>query len=450
MFPKLKSSNIKLFSYFIFLSLFGAIMLKNPAAYISKEPVPFIDALFVSVSAVCVTGLSTVSMDLFSNFGFIIILFLIEFGGLGIITFVAFYLAVPSKKVSSVNRKLVKDYFIDDVENNPRKILSHIISYTLIIQLTGTVLLSFGLKMHGEPDFIFYALFLSISAFCNAGFSPYANSLGYFQNSPLIIITIMLLITLGGIGFIVMKNIIQIIKTRKSSNPKKMTLHSKVVLSVSSCLVFGGMLLFFLSEYKNSFAGLSLQQKIMAAFFQSVTPRTAGFETILQKNFSSVSKLLTIFLMFIGGSSGSIAGGVKTTTFFIAMFYAFNGNEARNTLKIGNRVVDASTVNKAVTIITRSLLIICISVFMLAVSERDALASGVFQISDIIFESVSGFATVGLTQGITSYLSLFGKIIIILTMFIGRTGIFAMALHLSGKKVIENNVEYPNDPVMVG
>lgn len=443
---KHSSANIKLFTYFICLALFGAGMLQLPCAYVSGDAVPYIDSLFTSVSAVCVTGLSTVSMDVYTPFGLVVIMFLIEAGGLGILSFVSIFLSLTSKKVSLVNRKIIKDYFIDDVDSSPRKILKSIITYTLVIQAIGAILLMPFLYKTGEDLWFFYSCFFSISAFCNAGFSPYSTSLLNFENHPYPLIIIMLLIILGGLGFLVMKNILQII-TKKT---KHLYLHSKIVLFMTGLLVLSGTAFIFISERTRSMADYPLWKQIVLSFFQSVTTRTAGFEVIPQANFSAAVSIFNTTLMFIGGSSGSIAGGVKTTTAFIAFLYVLNGNEKKHIINIGNRQIEPSLVNKAVTIIARSVLFIFISILILTITEGTAIAAGNIKISDIIFETVSAFGTVGLSQGITSMLTLGGKIVVIITMFIGRTGIFAMALHITNKNKNEFNIQYPKERILLG
>ena len=440
------SANIKLFSYFILLALFGSFMLQIPYAYKTGEAVPYIDSLFTTVSAICVTGLSSLQMDIYTTFGFVIIMFLIEAGGLGILTFVSIFLSLTSKKISLVNRKIIKDYFIDDVDSSPRKILKSIITYTLVIQTLGALLLMPALYNAGEDMWLFYSFFLSVSAFCNAGFSPYNTSLNGFQDNPYLLIIIMLLIIFGGIGFLVIKNVIQII-TKKT---KHLYLHSKIVLFMTSVLILSGAAFVFFTEKDKALADFPLWKQITISFFQSVTTRTAGFEVVAQADFSAAVSIFDITLMFIGGSSGSIAGGVKTTTAFIAILYVLNGNESKNNINIGNRQVEPCLVNKAVTIISRSVLFIFIAILILSITESVSIANGTMKISDIMFETVSAFGTVGLSQGITGILTMGGKIVVILTMFIGRTGIFAMALHITSKKNNEFNIQYPKERILLG
>ena len=440
------SANIKLFSYFIFLAIFGSLILKLPFAYVSGESVPYIDALFTTVSAMCVTGLSTVPMHIYSTFGFAVIMFLIEAGGLGILSFVSIYLSLTSKKVSLVNRKIIKNYFIDDVDSSPRKILKSIITYTLVIQTIGAFALMPSLHKSGTDLWLFYSFFLSVSAFCNAGFTPYDNSLFDFQNDPALLIVIMLLIIFGGLGFLVIKNIIQIL-TKKT---KHLYLHSKIVIFMTLVLILSGTAMVFFMERHRSLDGFQLWKQLVLSFFQSVTTRTAGFEVIPQTNFSDAVNIFNITLMFVGGSSGSIAGGVKTTTAFIAILYVLNGNEQKNNINIGNRQIEPSIVNRAVTIISRSVLFIFVAILILSITEAPYLASREMRVLDIMFETVSAFGTVGLSQGITGLLTTGGKIVIILTMFIGRTGIFAMALHITSQSNTRLNIQYPKERILLG
>lgn len=437
---------LQLFAYFIGLSLLGSIFLQLPWAYTSGTSEPYIDALFTSVSVLCVTGLSTLDMSVYTTAGFCIILILIELGGLGILTFVSMMIASPHKKVSLVNRKLVKDFFIDDVEDNPRKILSNILLLTFGIQLLGTLALYPAFYTEGIEAPLFTAFFTAVSAFCNAGFSLFSDSLAQFSHNRAISLIVMSLIFLGGIGFIVLKNLYQIARRRKNH----LSLHSKLALISSAVLIVFGSVLYFASEYNNSFRDLSLPDRIIASFFQSITTRTAGFETIAQTSQGPLSNVITIFLMFIGGSPGSIAGGVKTTTFFVAIFYLLRGNEEKSSLTLFHRNISSSSINKAISIVVKSFLIVFVSFLLLIISEQQSLLHSSFSISDLLFETVSAFGTVGLSCGVTAQLTYAGKIIIIFTMFIGRTGIFAMALG-STRNIIEKRfIRYPEESVLIG
>jgi len=442
---KLTTDKVQLFSYFLGISLLGSILLSMPFVYRSGVPAPYIDALFTSVSAVCVTGLSTLSMDVYSTAGFMVIMCLIELGGLGLISFIAFYLAAPKRKVSLVNRTIIREFFIDDVEYDPRRILWSIIAFTLTIEAVSSVALYFLFREQGSTQPLLDGAFHAVSAFCNAGFSTYDQSLAPFRTDGAILAVIMFLIVTGGIGFIVLSDLSAFAFRKR----RRLSHHSLLVLTFSSFLIVACAAAFFVLERNYSLLGLPAGERIIASLFQSITPRTAGFSVIDQSSCSPTMRLLTMMLMFIGGSPGSIAGGVKTTTFLIVVLYALRGNADKKGLNVLGRNVNTAVIEKAFNIIAKSLMIIVLSVASLSITEKAAEMSGAFTVFDIMFESVSAFATVGLSMGITGHLSFAGKAVIILTMFIGRTGIVAMALGFIRSEK-ERYFEYPSANIMVG
>ena len=225
---KVKSSAYNLFIYFIFMAVIGSFLLSLPFCY-NGEKIPFIDAIFVTVSAICVTGLSTVDMSVFSNAGFMILLLLIEAGGLGLVSFFTIYLTFASKKLSLVNRNIIKDYFTQEQQFEAKQIVKQIILFTLCIQILGSIFLSIFLYFNGEKKFIFYGIFLSISAFCNAGFSPYSDSLSRFSQNPAIILTLSFIIIFGGLGFNVMSNVYYSLNKSKRRNKQILTIHTHIV-----------------------------------------------------------------------------------------------------------------------------------------------------------------------------------------------------------------------------
>ncbi len=434
-----------MFSYFLGIALLGSLVLSMPFVYKNHVPVDYIDALFTSVSAVCVTGLSTLSMDVYSTAGFVVIMALIELGGLGLISFVAFYLAAPKRKVSLVNRTIIKEFFVDDVEYDPKKILASIIAFTLFCEITASLFLFFLFKKEGSQQPLLDGIFHAVSAFCNAGFSTYSTSLNSLRDDRLFLTIIMTLIVLGGLGFIVLSDALSVIRREKN----RLSHHSLIVMLFTLFLILTGSLLFFLFEFNHAFRGLTLGDKIIASLFQSITPRTAGFSVIDQAKFSPTSNLLVMMLMFIGGSPGSIAGGVKTTTFLIVVMYALRGNADKRGLNLLKRNINTAALEKSFNIIAKSFMIILLSVILLSITERPSLVSGSIKVFDIMFESISAFGTVGLSMGITGDLSFLGRIVIILTMFIGRTGIVAMALGFIRDEK-ERYFEYPSASIMVG
>lgn len=442
---RLSSDKIELFSYFFLLSVVGSLLLSCPWAYASAHPVPYIDALFTSVSAVCVTGLSTVSMDVYSRAGFVVIMFLIEFGGLGIITFASLYILAPRKKISLVNRAVIRDFFIDDVETNPRSILVSIIAFTVSIEILCAVVLFFQFRAEGSADPALNAAFTSVSAFCNAGFSMFDSSLWDFRSNLVILGTVMVLIVTGGIGFTVLTDIL----SRARGRTERLSFHSRIVLIVTAFLILSGAALVFALNYSGALSTLTLPEKLFASLFQSVTPRTAGFQVVAQQDFTPLTRLMTLVFMFVGGSPGSIAGGIKTTTFCIVVLYAIRGNSGREGLNMRGRNVDTATVEKAFSICAKSMMIVFASLSLLLLTEQPRLDSGGITIFELLFEVVSAFGTVGLSLGATLTLSVFGKIVVIITMLCGRLGVFAMAIGFA-RNERERHFEYPSASVMVG
>ena len=448
---RIKSATENLFIYFLFLALTGTILFRFPAFYSDGMPIPLIDSIFTTVSAMCVTGLSTVDMSVFSNSGFLLILLLIEAGGLGLVSFFTIYLALDAKKISLLNRNIIKDYFTEEQQIETKQIIREIISFTLFIQFLGALLLSLLLKFHGEKNYIFYGIFISVSAFCNAGFSPYSESLSSFTNSPVFLLTVSLIIILGGLGFSVMSNIFFTLKKQNGKKRTILSLHSKIVLFTTFILIAGGTVFFFIFEYNGAYKDLSFSSALLNAFFQSVTLRTAGFETVSQNSFSAHSTVLSDIFMLIGGSPGSMAGGIKTTTFFLLLTLAYKSIHDKNSPSIFHRDISESSTSKATSIFIKAICFLSVMIILLLISEQKSIKNGIFSESSLIFEAFSAFATVGLSKGITGLLSNSGKIIIIFLMFAGRTGITFIALNnFSRKNNIKSLTDYPEEDVLLG
>jgi trk system potassium uptake protein len=448
---RIHTANTRLFAYFIFLALLGSALFQIPRLYVSGKPVPYIDGLFTTVSALCVTGLSTVDMSVYTGKGLAVLLFFIEAGGLGLVSFFTIYLAVPSKRISLVNRNFIRDFFVEDAEVNPRQIIIRILLTTVIIQSAGAVVLAVLLRIAGEPHCIAYGIFISVSAFCNAGFAPYSDSLHRFSANYGICITVCLLIVAGGIGFTVISDMVTYFH-RKARGKKNciLTFHTHVVLFMTGLLIVLGTILFFAAEYAHAFKNMTVLQKICSALFQSVTLRTAGFETVAQNTFSGPSTIVSVVLMMTGGSPGSMAGGIKTTTVFLVCCYAFRDQEDKGELSVFHRDVPSEVLEKAVAVLVKGFCIFFVSLMLLAVFEHTGLESGIFSLSDLVYESVSAFGTVGVSKGVTPLLSTYGKIVIILTMFAGRTGIIAMTMNASRGSIQKELTDYPHGTVLVG
>ena len=447
---KVKSSAYNLFIYFIFMAVIGSFLLSLPFCY-NGEKIPFIDAIFVTVSAICVTGLSTVDMSVFSNAGFMILLLLIEAGGLGLVSFFTIYLTFASKKLSLVNRNIIKDYFTQEQQFEAKQIVKQIILFTLCIQILGSILLSIFLYFNGEKKFIFYGIFLSISAFCNAGFSPYSDSLSRFSQNPAIILTLSFIIILGGLGFNVMSNVYYSLHKSKTKKKQILTLHSKIVLTMTSVLIVLGTVLFYVFERKLAFKDMNFSSAFLNAFFESVTLRTAGFETVSQNSFSSHSSFVAKIFMIIGGSPGSMAGGIKTTTVFLMLLLAYKSANDKNFPSVFKRDISLESIDKATSIFIKAICFLCIMIGLLLWSQKDLILNGVFSSESLVFEAFSAFGTVGLSKGITGLLSSSGKILIMILMFAGRTGITFIAINSFGKEgEIKSLTDYPKEDVLLG
>ena len=447
---KVKSSAYNLFIYFIFMAVIGSFLLSLPFCY-NGEKIPFIDAIFVTVSAICVTGLSTVDMSVFSNAGFMILLLLIEAGGLGLVSFFTIYLTFASKKLSLVNRNIIKDYFTQEQQFEAKQIVKQIILFTLCIQILGSILLSIFLYFNGEKKCIFYGIFLSISAFCNAGFSPYSDSLSRFSQNPAIILTLSFIIILGGLGFNVMSNVYYSLHKSKRRKKQILTLHSKIVLTMTSVLIALGTVLFYVFERKLAFKDMNFSSAFLNAFFESVTLRTAGFETVSQNSFSNHSSFISKIFMIIGGSPGSMAGGIKTTTVFLMLLLAYKSANDKNFPSVFKRDISLESIDKATSIFIKAICFLCIMIGLLLWSQKDLILNDVFSSESLVFEAFSAFGTVGLSKGITGLLSSSGKILIMILMFAGRTGITFIAINSFGKEgEIKSLTDYPKEDVLLG
>ncbi len=434
-----------LFSYFITVILLGSIVLWLPVSWKGSGRLPYIDALFTSTSAVCVTGLVSVDTAQYSFFGKTAIMLLIQFGGLGIITFTTIFLAIPRGKISLANRKLIGDYYITSIEGNPRHIIRNIVISTFAIEILGALCMFPAFRPRAGKRAGFYALFHSVSAFCNAGFSSFSDNLEGYVTDPVVNFSIMGLIVLGGLGFVVLEDLLK----KSLGIRRRLSLHTKLVLAVTSCLILGGAVVYLLFEWNGSFAPFTPPQKIMASLFQSVTPRTAGFDTIPQGVLSFPSKAFTMFLMYVGASPASTGGGIKTTTFFIVLVMILRGTEAHEDIRIFRRKVSSGSVSRGMMFALRALALLSVAVFALTVTELLLSPHEKKAFIDIVFETFSAFGTVGLSLGLTPYLSAAGKAIIILTMFAGRVGMSALAITMP-RKLPKQAVDYPEEEVLIG
>ncbi|MDA3808998.1 MAG: TrkH family potassium uptake protein, partial [Spirochaetaceae bacterium] len=404
-------------------------------------PLRYIDTLFTAVSAVCVTGLTTVSTSEFSLFGPILILLMIQAGGLGIITFSTIYLALPGSRISLQNSNIIKEYFIMDTNITPKEIIRAILTVTIITELIGMALLYTAFIKEDVTNPLFTSIFHSVSAFCNAGFSLFPDSLESFRNNDLVTITIAILIIIGGIGFMVISDIRQLFNGDK----RRLRLHSKLMLIASASLIVFGAVVYGIFEWNNAFSNMEAKDKILPIIFQSITTRTAGFNNIPQSDLSPVSKFFTLLLMFIGGGSGSTAGGIKVSTAFILFIILFKGVDNKGEIRLFNRRLISDNLTRAALFFVKAVFILFISIILMVYFE----SGKSFSQLDIIFECFSALGTVGLSTGLTPYLSIGGKLIIIATMFAGRVGLFALIMPMN-VRTKDRFVEYQKCEVFIG
>lgn len=427
--------------------LLGSLLLALPISTKSGQSVSYTDALFTATSATCVTGLVTLStVATWSIFGQVIILLLIQIGGMGVITVMAGIMLLLQKRFGIKDRVLLQDSFNLNTLSGLVIFLRKVIAGTFIIESLGAVLYMTVFVPHFGVKGIWISVFNSVSAFCNAGIDIISDySLCDFAHNPVVNITTCLLIFMGGIGFIVWWDVLDAVKKQKTKWFKHLTLHSKIALSSSVFLILAGAVLIFVFEYNNphTIKDFSLLDKIQASVFQSVTTRTAGFMTIPQQNLTNPSSYVSLLLMFIGGSPAGTAGGIKTVTFTVLIASSISAIKNRNETVLFNRSIPKLAVSKAVAVTSVSFATMFLSTIFLSIFvQADAL--------DIIFETISATATVGLSRNLTSSLNEIGKIIIIITMYIGRVGPITLATMLSLGKVKENIIKNPVEDISIG
>lgn len=438
---------------FLLADLVGAVLLSLPVSAADGRATSFIDALFTSTTSICVTGLVTVTTaSHWSLFGHIVILVLIQTGGLGVVTMTMTVMLALGKRISMRNRMLLGDSFNMDTLKGLVSFLKKVFCGTFVVEGIGAVCyLPVFVPEYGFIKGVWYSVFHAVSAFCNAGIDVLGESsfVPYVHNVWVNAVT-MCLIVLGGIGFIVWWDIIRFIRlkfsedTRKAAGLHNISLHSKVVLFMTLFLIVSGGVLYFIFEYHNpdTIGNYTLGEKIMAAVFQSVTTRTAGFATISQAGLSAPSVILSVILMFIGGSSAGTAGGVKTGTIAVIAVTVAATVRGQADITCFHRRISAKTVRKAVAIVLISFLASILALMAMFLLEQG-------NPSDIIFEVYSALGTAGLTRDYTPLLALPGKVVIITCMFLGRIGPISMVLAFTMRDK-QSSVRLPEESITVG
>lgn len=453
MFLKEKIDGIKFYKFqpvqilalgFALTILIGGILLSLPISSRSGEATPFIDALFTSTSAVCVTGLVTVDTGThYSVFGQIVIMLLIQMGGLGFMTFATLIALLLGKRISLKERLIMQEAYNTFNIQGVVKLALYVMGITFSIELIGAVALATQfIPKYGLLKGLYFGIFHSVSAFCNAGFDLIGNfnSLTPYVDNVIVNLTIMALIVIGGIGFSV---ITEVLNYRKS---KRLSLHAKVVLSATVALIVVGAIGFYMLEYANpkTLGGLSIKGKILASLFASVTPRTAGFNTISTSDMTVAGKFLTVVLMFIGASPGSTGGGIKTSTAFLIFMTVVAVVQGKEDTEVYQKRINKSFVYRALAVTMLSFILVVVVTMVLSISQN-----GDFM--EYLYEATSAFATVGLTLGLTTRLTLIGKIIIILTMYAGRVGPLTVTMAIAHKQqTTANLIKYPEDKILIG
>ncbi|MBR2891740.1 MAG: potassium transporter KtrB [Bacilli bacterium] len=445
----LSTTHIILLSFLIVI-LIGSILLSFPISSKNGSSAKYIDALFTATTSTCVTGLVTVpTYSTWSFFGQIVILILIQIGGLGVVAFMSAFMIILHKKLKLKDYQLIQDAFNLNTMSGLKQFIKHVFLGTLLIELVGAILYMFVFI----PDYgikgVWISVFNSVSAFCNAGIDVIGEvSLCDYATNPLINITTSLLIVLGGLGFIVWWDVLRVLKQFKNKKFKcfkSLTLHSKIVITSTLALIFGGALLVFLFEYNNvnTIANFNIFDKIQISMFQSITTRTAGFATIPQEYLTDQSVIVCLILMFIGGSPVGTAGGIKTITAVSLIAIAIASILNKKEVVLFNRNLSSEITRKAVAVTAMSFMIVIISTILLSLTIDRSIV-------DILYETVSATATVGLSRNLTPYLKDIGKFIIIITMYLGRVGPISLAIAFKSKKASTNIILNPTEEVSIG
>lgn len=426
---------------FLLIIFLGAAILMLPFST-RGDGISFLDALFTAAYATCVTGLAVVQTNAtFTIFGQVTILLLIQLGGLGFMSLTSFLYLAFSKRVKLSYRLTMREDIADSDVHHIKRLVYRIVLYTFIVESVGACILTGAFSRYMPADeAIWNGIFHSISAFCNAGLDIISvfgggQSFMAFYSDAFVLLPISFLIILGGIGFLVISDMLD------AKTWRHYRLHTKIVLCMTGALVLLGTVFYFGVEYNNdaTLGGMTFGEKLLNAYFASVTARTAGFNTIDIASLKPASIILTDFLMFIGANPGSTGGGIKTTTLFILIIMVYNVIRQKKYAIVDKQTIGSNTAHKASTVYVLATFIMIISTAVLLLSDGNN-----FTFSELLFEQISAYATVGLSFGITPQLSVVGKLVIILNMFMGRIGVLTFFISFThGKNEGESKIAYP-------
>jgi len=424
----------------------GAILLSLPIASQSGKITPFIDCIFTSTSAVCVTGLVTVDTGTYwTYFGKTVIMLLIQIGGLGFMSIATLVFFLLGKKITLKERLVMQEAMNVNSLQGLVKMIKYVLIFTFSVEGIGAVLFSTQfIPEFGIVKGIYYSIFHAVSAFCNAGFDLMGNfnSVTAYANNAVVILTISALIAIGGLGFYVW------VEIYNCKGIKRLSLHSRVVIYTTLVLIVGGAILMYIFEMRNPYTmqGMSMKGKVLSSIFASVSPRTAGFNSIPLDKMTAAGKFLTIILMFIGGSPGSTAGGIKTATAVVLFMTVVSVVKGREDTEIFQKRIGKELVYKSFVITILSLALVITVTMILSITEQSK-----FPFEYFLYEATSAFATVGLTLGLTTKLTFIGKVVISLTMYAGRVGLLTIILALAkSKNAKSGTLRYPEDKILIG
>lgn len=445
----------KIASSFMLVILVGTILLTLPISHRDGQVYSLLDALFTATSATCVTGLVVdITIQEFSLFGQVVIIGLIQIGGLGLMTLMAVFILILKSRLSMNEKIAMKELLNQEKVFDMHRFLFDILRYTLLFEGTGMFLLALRfVPEYGFLPGLFKSLFIAVSAFCNAGFDVLgAVSLADYAHDPLIMITVMSLIVLGGLGFAVWFDVRDKLKplfTRKITLRKfrnSLNLHTRIVIDMTLVLILGTALIILVIEFNNmkTIGTFTFPEKVLTSLFESVTLRTAGFASVDYSGLALGTKFLMCLVMFVGGSPGGTAGGIKTTTLAVLVLYILCNLRGRHSTVMLKRTVSMEIIIRAMGIFFINLITLLTGIFFLCIFEDK-------NFIDLVFEAASAMATVGLTLGITSSLTAGGKIVIIILMFVGRIGITTFIMSLVNRSHMHaEGVTYPNGNIIVG
>lgn len=430
---------------FFIMIMLGAFLLMTPWASRTGEGTPFLSALFTATSASCVTGLVVVDTSThWSLFGQMVVLALIQVGGLGFISIGVFFSIVLRRKIGLRERGLIMESTNSLTIGGVVKLTKLILLGTFLVEFCGAILLS----IRFVPEFgffkgVWFGIFHSVSAFCNGGFDLMGSTYGEYMSltpyykDPIVNITIMLLILIGGLGFVVWADLLE-----HKLHFHKYKLHTKIVVIMTMLLVFGGGALFYITEYNGVMKGMDVEGRVLSSLFSAVTPRTAGFNTVDTAKLSVAGKILTMVLMFVGGNPGSTAGGIKTTTMLVLLANVKSGIRRSFGIDIFNRRLEEDAVNSASTIATINLGLVVLAVFLVTALQS-------IPMEDVMFEAFSAMGTVGMSTGITRELNSISRLVMIILMYLGRVGSLSFALAFTQGKIMAR-VQQPSEGISIG